>query len=395
MRSEFQIGRVMGIPIKVHWTLLIFLPVLGFLMAMQLDQIATLPWSGWFPWVELEEGTFKTETTRLIAGFVAAIGLFVSVLLHELGHAVEARRNNVGVKQITLWIFGGLAMLEGITRDPKAEARIAIAGPIVSLLLGLMPAAFLLINPGAYVTLIVVYLAGLNIILAAFNMLPAFPLDGGRLLRAMLARKMSFGKATEHAANIGKGMAVLMGLAGLFGSVWLILIAFFVYMGASQEAQGVALFDALEAVQVRQIMDDEIPGVAPDAFVEDLVPLMLTSRSTGFPVLEGDQVVGIVTLSDIQEIPESDRSLVRVEDVMSEDLVTIGADEKASEALRMMMEQDIGRLLVTTNGELEGVVTRQGIMQAFQVLKTLPRGPSTDVDTSHVVDEEATSSPRW
>lgn len=395
MASEFRIGSALGIPIKVHWTLLLFLPVLGFIMALQLGDVANLPWSNWFPWVELDPDALQTQTARLVAGFVAAVGLFVSVLLHELGHAVEAKRHDIEVERITLWLFGGLAHMKGITRDPAAEARIAIAGPIVSLALGAMPAAFLLVNPGAYVTLIVVYLAGLNVVLAIFNMLPAFPLDGGRLLRAILAARMPFSKATQIAANVGKGMAVLMGLAGLFGSVWLILIALFIYMAASQEAQGVALFDALDKVQVHEIMDADIPGVAPDSYVEDLVPLMLSTRSTGFPVLDGDTVVGVVTLSDIQDVPEEERSLVRVEDVMTEDLLTVEPHAKASDAMRTMMEADIGRLLVVRQGQIEGVVTRQGIMQAFQVLQTLPPGETDVRGTAETVDPEGTSSPRW
>lgn len=395
MRSEFQIGRALGIPIKIHWTLLLFLPVLGFLLASQLEQVTQLPWANWFPWVELDPETLTTETARLIAGFIAAVGLFVSVLLHELGHAFVAQRYDMKVKKITLWLFGGLAHIEEIKREPKIEARVAIAGPIVSLLLGAMPAAFLLINPGSYVTLIVVYLAGLNVLLAVFNMLPAFPLDGGRVFRAMLATRMPFGKATEIASNVGKGMAVLLGLAGLFGSVWLILIALFIYMGASQEAQGVELFDALDQIRVREIMDDEIPGVEPDAFVEDLVALMLRTRSTGFPVLKNDTVLGVVTLSDIQDVPQEKRMLVRVDEVMSDDLVTVGPDEKASKALKTMMEEDIGRLLVVENGHLEGVVTRQGIMQAFEVLKTLPRTEIEGVQMAETVEPESSDFPRW
>lgn len=384
MKGEFQVGRITGIPIKLHWTLILFLPVLAYLLASQLESVADLPL------LELDPGPLLTETGRIYAGVVVAIGLFVSVLLHELGHAVVARREGIEVEQITLWIFGGLAMLKGIRSEPRSEAKVAVAGPIVSLALGAMPAAFLFFEPSPYVMFPIAYLAYLNIVLAVFNMLPAFPLDGGRLVRALLAMRMPFGEATDLAANVGKGMAVLMGLGGLLGgNLWLVFIALFIYMGASQEAQGVELFDALDRVQVREIMDDEIPGVEPGTFVEDLVPLMLHTRSTGFPVLENDTVVGIVTLSDIQDVPEAERSLVRVEDVMSTELVTISPTAKASEAMRTMMDEDLAQLLVVSGDRLDGVVTRQGIMQAFEVLKTIPRVETTPLDTEPDVDTDA------
>ncbi len=367
MRSEFQVARIFGIPIKIHWTLLVFIPILGFLIASNIENIAQLPF------LDLDVTALESQEGRLFAGFTVTIGLFVSVLLHELGHAWVALRNDIGVRQITLWIFGGLAQLEGITQEPKAEAKIAIAGPVVSLALGGMPAAFLLVDPGAFVKFLVGYLAYLNVVLAAFNMLPAFPLDGGRLLRAFLAMRMPFAKATDLASDIGKGLAVLMGLAGLFGSVWLILIAFFIYMGATQEARGVEIFDALKQVSVREIMDPDVPVIQPEAYVDELIPLMLSTQHTGFPVVSGDQVVGLVTLDDIEQVPEAQRSLVRVREVMRQDPHVLSPDEPASAAMRTMMQDDIDRMLVMEDGELAGMLTRRGLMQAFQVLKVVPR----------------------
>lgn len=377
MAGEFQVARILGIPIKVHWTLILFIPVLAFLLANQLPEVAQQAW--FQETFDTDPSVLSTQEAQLFAGFVVAIGLFVSVLLHELGHAVVALRHGIGVKQITLWIFGGIAMLEGITKDPKAEAKIAIAGPIVSFALGAMPAAFILFDPGPYVTFVVAYLAVLNIVLALFNLLPAFPLDGGRLLRAVLAMRMSFGRATKIAADIGKVMAVLLGLLGLFSSIWLMLIALFIYMGASQEAEGVQLFDALDHIEVREIMDTRVPAVTSETYIEELVPLMLSTRTTGFPVIDGGDVLGVVTLTDIQGIEESNRSLVRAGDVMSRDLVTVRPDTKASEALKRMMDRDIGRLLVIEDERLVGVVTRAGIMQAFQILKVVPQVEPAEV----------------
>lgn len=380
MAGEIQVGRIFKIPIKVHWTLLVFLPILSYLVAIQIENIAELPF------VDVDPNVLATDRARLIGGFVVAVGLFVSVLLHELGHAVVALRQGIGVKQITLWIFGGIAHLDGITQDPKAELKVAIAGPIVSLALGAMPAAFLLFDPGGIAVFLVGYLAYLNVVLAIFNMVPAFPLDGGRVLRALLAMRMPFGEATRKAAAIGKGLAVLMGLAGVLVNIWLVFIALFIYMGASQEAQGVELFDALSQVAVREIMDGHVPSVQADTHLDDLVPLMLGSRTTGFPVVDGDTVVGIVTLTDLQEVSEDQRSLTRVRDVMTKDLATVTPDAEAAEALKTMMDRDIGRLLVIEDERLVGVVTRAGIMQAFQILKVVPKVEVHEIPDRHELD---------
>jgi Zn-dependent protease/CBS domain-containing protein len=369
MKGEFTIGHVRSIPIKIHWTLILFLPVLAFILSSQLESVRELPLVG------LDPTPLLTPEGRIYAGIVVAIGLFVSVLLHELGHAVVAMAEGVEVQQITLWILGGLAMLKGITKDPKAEAKIALAGPAVSLALGAIPlTVFAFVDPGPFITFPALYLGYLNVTLAVFNMLPAFPLDGGRVLRALLGFRMSFAKATNVASTVGKGMAVLMGLGGLFGgSFLLIFVALFVYMAASQEAKGVELFDALERVAVRQIMDTEVPAVRPDAHVDDLVAMMLQTQATGFPVVADDTVLGVVTLEDIQSVPEAERSLTRIEDVMTTDVDTVTPAERASNAMRKMMDEDLGRLLVVENGRLAGVLTRSSLMQAFEILQILPR----------------------
>jgi Zn-dependent protease/CBS domain-containing protein len=371
MKGEFTIGHIRGIPIKIHWTLILFLPVLAFIISSQLENVASFQ----IPYFDLDPGPLLTPEGRIYAGIVVAIGLFVSVLLHELGHAVVAMAEGVEVRQITLWILGGLAMLKGITKDPKAEAKIALAGPAVSLALGAIPlGVFAVVDLGPFVTFPILYLGALNVILAVFNMMPAFPLDGGRVLRAVLGFRMSFAKATTVASNVGKGMAVLLGLVGLFvGDFLLLFVALFIYMAASQEAKGVELFDALERVSVREIMNTEVPAVRPDAHVDDLIAMMMQTQATGFPVVRDDTVLGVVTLEDIQSVPEAERSLTRIEDVMSRDVDTVSPAQPASNAMRKMMDEDLGRLLVVEGGRLAGVVTRQSLMQAFEILQILPQ----------------------
>jgi len=392
MKGEFTIGRIRGIPIKLHWTLILFLPVLAYLLSRQLEAVADLPV------LALEPGPLLSMEGRIYAGIVVAIGLFVSVLLHELGHALVALHQGVGVKQITLWIFGGLAQLKNPRRDPRSEMMVAIAGPVVSLGLGLVPfAAFSLFDPGPYVTFPILYLAYLNVILAVFNMVPAFPLDGGRVLRAALGFRMPYDEATDIAAKVGKAMAVLMGLGGLaMGSIWLIAIALFVYMGASQEAKGVHLFGALERVQVRELMDTEVPGVNPETHVAELVPLMLDSKATGFPVLRNDEVVGLVTLEDVREVPEAERNLTRVADVMEREMATVEPWAKASEAMRTMMEENLDRLLVVEHDRLAGIVSRDSLMHAVEILEQMPsRGGGPGATTARGARARETDRSHW
>ncbi len=193
-----------------------------------------------------------------ILGLAAAIGLFVGVVLHELGHSLTAQRYGFPIDSITLWLFGGVAALSEMPEDWRQEFTIAIAGPIVSVLVGIGSYALFLVTPASLdgARFVLAYLAILNIALAGFNMLPAFPMDGGRVLRAFLARSKPYAKATQQAATVGKFLAILMGLFGLLAQFNIILIgvAFFVYIAASSEAQQVTMKAAFQDVTVADIM---------------------------------------------------------------------------------------------------------------------------------------------
>ena len=378
---SFRIGSVLGIPIKLGLSFLLVIPVLTFLIGSQMGPI-----------VEALDLTFGTAidaepltegTTPWLLGLIAALGLFASVLLHELGHSVVAMRYGIDIEGITLWFLGGLAQLTELPDRWGQELAIAVAGPIVSVAIGVLCyVGFLLVPPEFPALLFLLgYLAILNVVVAAFNMLPGFPMDGGRVLRALLSRNRSRVQATRMAAGVGKAFAIALGLGGiLLANIFWIAIAFFIYLAAASETQQVVVEAALEGLTVHEIMTpvSELHTVSPETSLEKLLDRMLHERHTGYPVLDRGELVGVVTLEDVQErAPEGSKAADPVvRDVMSEDLVTVSPDTKATSALRALQRADIGRILVTgPDGSLVGLVSRTDLMRILEIVQA---GHSTD-----------------
>ncbi|MGM0372786.1 MAG: CBS domain-containing protein, partial [Halobacteriota archaeon] len=244
------------------------------------------------------------------------------------------------------------------------------------------------------------YLALINIALAVFNMLPGFPMDGGRVLRALLARKRSFARATRLAAEVGKGVAILMGIAGLFGgNIILIGIAFFIYIGAASESQQTTLKAAFEGVTVADIMTpaESVSTVEPETTVADLVEKMFRERHTGFPVERDEEIVGVVTLSDARQIDPVERDAHTVADVMTSDLHSVELHADAATALERMQQEKIGRLLVVDeHNELAGLISRTDLMTAFEIIKSSGGNPSQrGAAVKERFAEESPEAPRW
>lgn len=230
------------------------------------------------------------------------------MLLHELGHSLLALHYGIEIDSITLWIFGGISRFREISEQCQHELVVAVAGPIVSVVLGGVCFGLFQVVPQSLdsARFILGYLAVLNAALAAFNMLPGFPMDGGRVLRAFLDRTRSYARATQITASVGKVVAVLLGLLGLLGFN-LIGIAFFIYIGASSEATQTVLKSAISNWTVRDIMTpvSEIDAVSPDMTVDDLLEQMLSQQHVCYPVMDGDGLIGIVTLEDASTVPKS------------------------------------------------------------------------------------------
>ncbi len=381
-----RIGSAFGIPIRLDITFLLVLPLFAWLIGSDIANLTGVINSLFGTTIASEPLT--AGSMRWVLGSAAALGLFFGVLLHEFGHSLVAMRYGYEIESITLWLFGGVARFTEIPEDWKQELNIAVAGPVVSVLVGVVSyVGFVALPLGDSVQFVLGYLALTNVALAVFNMLPGFPMDGGRVLRALLARNRPHARATQLAAEVGKVFAFLLGLFGLFANLFLVALAFFIYMGASSEAQQTVMKAAFQDVIVRDIMTprEELHVVDERTSIAELLERMFRERHTGYPVMRNGQLVGMVTLDDAREVREVERDAYRVDDVMADELTTIGPDADAMEAITMMQQHGVGRLPVVSEGEFVGLVSRSDLVTAFNIIQSrgsldsLGREPSLDV----------------
>jgi len=379
---RFRIGSAFGIPIDVDLTFLLVLPLFAWAIGSQIGRYVEIVNDLFGSAIPVETLTTSTELS-LALGLVAALGLFVGVVLHELGHSVVAMRYGFPIASITLWIFGGIAKLDEMPEDWRQELTIAIAGPVVSVALGVISyGVFLAVPSGTSLTIAATqfvfgYLALMNVVLAGFNLLPGFPMDGGRVLRALLNRTRPYARATEIAAEVGKMFAILLGLFGLFGGggLFMVAIAFFIYIGAATEAQQTVMRAAFEGVTVRDVMTsaERVATVEANQSVADLIDTMFRERHTGYPVERDGDIVGLVTLEDARAVREVEREAYRVEEVMTTELYTIAPGADVMTALEELDDHSVGRLLVMDDGEFVGLITRTDIMTALSIIKSSGR----------------------
>ncbi|MFA4825025.1 MAG: CBS domain-containing protein [Methanoregula sp.] len=374
MDGSFRIGRLFGIPILIHYTFLLVIPLFAWIIGTEilitagmLKDIFTVP---------IDTSIITSGLTPWILGVIIALGLFAGVLVHELAHSVVALHKGIAINSITLMIFGGIAQMEEGTPDPKIELPMALVGPVASLILGIVccglvyAAPSVTTNPGMQGVWIFVlgYLGILNIILCAFNLIPAFPMDGGRVLRAWLATRMPLHRATKIAADIGKGFAIIFGIIGLVTfSPFLILIALFIYIGANAESTAVKYSHLLQNVTVGDMMSTPVTTVPPTMPLSTVIGMMYSSKHLGFPVVERDTLVGMITLADVNRTSSIDRDAMQVRDIMTRDLITLPPEAPVIDALRIMSAQDFGRIPVVVDGKILGIVTRTDILKVTEL----------------------------
>lgn len=368
MDTSLQIGKIMGIPVRLHWTFLLIIPWVAYVFGSVSDQL----FGGPYGFREVEPAL-----VRWTYSLAFAILLFVCVSFHELGHSYVARLYGIGIRSITLYIFGGVAAMEDLPRDPKLELRMALAGPGVSGAIGIaclilyFRAAGLLGEKHPFIILLWT-LGVMNLILTVFNLLPAFPMDGGRVLRAWLAKRIPYMVATSRAANIGKIFAVLMFFLGLFGGgILMIIVAIFVYMGASEEEKTTSINICLEGIKVRDIMSSEVHTVSPEITLKQLTELIFSEKHRGYPVMENGLMVGIVTSEDVRKVPEAARESTLVGSVMTKKIFDIRPDEEATAALKKMSELGVRRLPVILDGKLVGILSREDLVRAMELCSPL------------------------
>ena len=366
-----NIGTAFGIPVRLNWTFLIVLPVFAFIIGTDIATIAEL--LNDLLGREIAAGALEGTYRPWLLGLGAALGLFGGVLLHEFGHSLVALRYDCRIKSITLWLLGGLASFEEMPENWRQEFWIALAGPAVSVGVGAVFYGLFLAVPDSAGELLFLfgYLAVLNVFLAAFNMLPAFPMDGGRMLRALLARDRSRVRATQLAAGVGKVFAVVFAVVGIFSSLFLVVLAVFVYIAAAGEARQTVFKAAFDDVTVAELMTprEQLDTVSPDTTVAAMLQRMFADRHTGYPVLDGDAHVGIVTLEDATDVPEVEREAMTVADVMERKLTTVGPTTGAMTALETMQRENVGRLLVVEDDRLVGLISRTDLMRGFNIIQ--------------------------
>lgn len=374
MEASLQIGNLAGIPVKLHWSFLLVIPLFAWIIGSQILLTTEL--------IEVLFGvpidvTLITEGFNpYILGTVVALGLFVGVFIHEMAHSLIAKAKGIEIHSITLLILGGVSQMEETMPDPKIELPMALAGPLTSLAIGVISSALVYVvaavdlDPGVAGVLVFTfgYLGLLNVLLFGFNLLPAFPMDGGRVLRAWLARRMPLSRATRIAADVGKGFAVLFGIVGLLLlNPILIIIAFFIYIGANQEATYLRYNILLQDVTVADAMNSPVVTVEPTMPLPQLLEMMYETKHLGFPVVDRGALVGIVALADVHKISPHDREAMQVRDVMTRNPTTLPPSAPLIDALRIITGQDIGRIPVVAGDALVGIVTRTDVLRVMEL----------------------------
>ena len=319
MDASLEIGNLAGIPVKLHWSFLLVIPLFAWIIGSQIELTTEL--IAVLFGVPIDMTLIVMGFNPYILGTIVALGLFVGVFVHEMAHSLIAKAKGIEIHSITLLILGGISQMEETMPDPRIELPMALAGPLMSLAVGLVCGVLVYVfevaipDPAVVGVLVFVfgYLSLLNILLFGFNLLPAFPMDGGRVLRAWLARRMSLSRATKIAADIGKIFAVLFGIVGfLLLNPILILIAFFIYIGASQEATSLRYNILLQDVTVADAMSSPVVTVEPTVPLSRVLEMMHETRHLGFPVMERGSLVGIIALADIHKISSIDREAMQV-----------------------------------------------------------------------------------
>ncbi len=366
----WRIGKLFGISIEIHFTWLI---ILGLILWMVTGDI--LP-------TEVPDAS-PSELWGI--GLLATLLFFGSLVLHELAHSVVANRLGADVSRITLFVFGGVSQMSREPDRPKTEFLIAIVGPLTSVVLGgLFYALFYWLRAADAPRLWWVasqWVGRINLLLAAFNMLPAFPLDGGRVLRAALwAIWRSLDRATRVASGFGRGFGytmivfgfLLAVLGGGLSGLWLVALGWLLSSAAAASYQRLQLQQALGSIYVHDLMSSPVATIPADANLNEAAhDHFMTARFTGFGVEDDETIVGMVRMEDLQRVPREQWQFTTVRGVMREldrDKMTINSDDEAVEALMQMAENDLGRLLVTDRaGNIIGIISHSDIVRLIKL----------------------------
>lgn len=352
MKWSFKIADIAGIKVQVHLTFLIIVA-----------------------WFALAYWQLEGTLIGVLEGVVFILALFFCVLLHELGHALTAGSFGIKTRSITLLPIGGVASIEKIPDDPRQEIIIALAGPAVSLGIALLMWVLLTVT-GRLVSIeelgvgtghFLQRLMIVNLLIAFFNLIPAFPMDGGRVFRALLSLRMEAAKATRIAASIGQLIAILFAVLGLMYNPFLFLIAVFIWFGATAEATSASIKHALSDVLAAQAMLTNFQTLAPNDLLARAIELTLSGSQKDFPVLEGNQVVGVLAQTDLLRGLQQGGDQLAVVSVMLDEVVDVKPGDDMEHVLGLMQGKPHGLVTVSERGQLKGIINFDNIFELLRI----------------------------
>ncbi len=370
LTEGLSIGKAFGIPLRLHYSWFII--------------FVLIVWS-------LTDGYFSVTyphwslVTSIAAGVVTSLLFFGSVLVHELMHSLVAQAAGIPINSITLFIFGGVSQMAEEPKQPQVELRMALAGPLASLVLGGMFLAiwYWLVGIPEFIKAMCFWLGWINIFLAGFNLIPGFPLDGGRVLRSLLWwRSRDLRKSTRIASNVGRGIGYLLILIGIamifFGAwingLWLAFIGWFLENAAASSYRQLALQDILKGHKASELMTQDCPVVQPELNIQQLVnEQILTSGRRCFPVVQHNRVLGLITIHDIKAVPREQWAAKTVAEAMTPiaNLKSVGPDEDLATIMRILTEQNINQLPVVKDGNIVGMIARDNLLSFIGIRSEL------------------------
>ena len=364
MKWSWRIGSISGIDVYIHATFLLIVL-----------------------WVVLSHWVQGSTLAGTLAGLVFTLAIFGCVLLHEFGHALAAKRYNIRTRDITLLPIGGLARLERMPDQPRQELWVALAGPAVNVVIAALLFVWLSLT-GAFQPIdqlsvaqgsLLERLMLVNVILVLFNLIPAFPMDGGRVLRALLATKMEYTRATQIAAMTGQGFAFLFGAIGLFSNPMLLFIAFFIWIGASQESSLVQMKSSLGGIPVSRAMVTDYQILHPGDTLARAVDLIIAGSQQEFPVVEAGTVVGILPRKELLIALGKSGSDTRVADVMRRDICPVDSSDMLETAFASMSAGACHTLPVLHGGRLVGLLTMENVGEFIAIQAAMKGGRPIEV----------------
>ena len=352
MKWQWKLARIAGIDVYMHAT---FLLLIG--------------------WVAFSHWTEQGTIGAVFSGVLFIFLLFAFVVMHEYGHALTARKYGIKTRDITLYPIGGVARLERMPEKPIEELWVALAGPAVNVVVAVAlfgyllftrtfePLASLTVSTGSFIERLMI----VNLWLVGFNLIPAFPMDGGRVLRALLGLRMEYVRATQIAATVGQGFALLFGFIGLFNNPFLMFIALFVWMGAGQEASVAQMKSSISGIPVTRAMLTDFQALAPRDTLARVVGLILAGSQHDFPVIQNDQVVGILDRDAFMKALSERGQSTPVVEVMRREITEIDSHDMVDAALVRLQENGSKTLPVTHHGQLVGLITSENITEYLMI----------------------------